>query len=168
MEAAAAVKLEAGCVVGFSKGGDDGNSMGSMKINDSVIDGYTIEAGYAGAALGDWQSSKPFSINNSIVNNCTINYYAAGGGLAGQLKQNLNGYNVRGSDITFAKKGDAATTYKGYIAGNRSGGTIKIVGFQRTGTISEVKLIGNKNASDTMANLYGSAGYVVFADYEGK
>jgi hypothetical protein len=154
----------AGCVVGFSKGGDENNSMGSMKINDSVIDGYTIEAGYAGAALGDWQSSKPFSINNSIVNNCTINYYTAGGGLAGQLKQSLNGYNVRVNNITFTKKGNSNN--KGYIAGKRDGGTIKIVGFQRTGTISEAKLIGN-NTNNVMSDLYGSTGYVVFADYEG-
>ncbi len=157
----------AGCVVGFCKGGDDKQSMGSLKINDSIIEGYTVEAGYAGSALGDWNSSKPFSINNSIVNNCTINYYAAGGGLAGQLKQSLNGYNVRVSEITFTKKGDAETTYRGYIAGKRDGGTIKIVGFQRTGTISEPKLVGN-NTNNVMSDMYGSAGYVVFADYEGK
>lgn len=157
----------AGCVVGFCKGGDDKQSMGSLKINDSIIEGYTVEAGYAGAALGDWNSSRPFSINNSIVKDCNINYYTAGGGLAGQLQQNLNGYNVRVSGIVFTKKGSAATTDKGYIAGNRKGGTIKIVGFQRTGTISEPKLVGN-NTNNVMSDMYGSTGYVVFADYEGK
>ena len=157
----------AGGVLGFCKSGNSTQSMGNFTIKNSIIDNYTIEGNSAGGALGNWQtdSSRSFTIQNSIISNCNIAYTTAGGGLAGSIQQNLNGYNVRVSDITFTKKG--SSNDRGYIAGNRSG-TIKIVGFQRTGTISEVKLIGNKNASDTMANLYGSAGYVVFADYEGK
>ena len=154
----------AGGVLGYCK-----NDMGNFTVKNSTIEGYTIEGVSAGGALGDWQAgaSNYFAIQDSIINNCTVAYTTAGGGLAGSLNRNLNGYNVRVSDITFTKKG--SSNNRGYIAGSRGdNGTIKIVGFQRTGTISEAKLIGNKNASDTMANLYGSTGYVVFADYEGK
>lgn len=162
----------AGCVVGYSKGGGDGDSMGTMKINNSTIEGYTIEAKNAGAVLGDWNSSKPFSITNSVVKKCTVNYYSAGGGLAGQLQQSINGYNVRVSEIQLTKKGSAETTYEGYLLGNRSGGIVKIVGLHRTGTVSPAKLVGSATANATTglyssSDLYGSGGYVIFADYDG-
>ena len=153
----------AGGVLGYCK-----NDMGNFTVKNSTIEGYTIEGVSAGGALGDWQAgaSNHFAIQDSIINNCTVAYTTAGGGLAGSLNRNLNGYNVRVSDITFTKKG--SSNNRGYIAGSRGdNGTIKIVGFQRTGTISEEKLIGNKT-SNIMSEMYGSAGYVVFADYEGK
>ncbi len=157
---------KAGCVVGFSKGGTDGNSMGSLKMLNSTIEGYTVEGHYAGGAMGDWNSSKPFSLINSEIKDCKIVYNAAGGGIAGQLMQSLNGYNVRVSDITFTKKG--SETKQGYIAGDRTG-TIKIVGLHRTGNISEEKLIGTKSYNNTtMDKYYGTGGYVIFADYLGK
>lgn len=148
----------AGGVVGFCK-----NDMGSITMKNSSIDGYTIKGGNAGGVLGDWVANGSFSIINSLVSDCTIRYSSAGGGIAGQLQKALSGYNVRVSDITFAATG---TAKQGYIAGNRSG-TIKIVGFHRTGNITEAKLVGSA-ASDTMPNLYGTGGYVIFADYEGK
>lgn len=147
----------AGGVVGFCK-----NDMGSITMKNSSIDGYTIKGGNAGGVLGDWVANGSFSIINSLVSDCTIRYSSAGGGIAGQLQKALSGYNVRVSDITFAATG---TAKQGYIAGNRSG-TIKIVGFHRTGTISEAKLIGN-NATNKMTDMYGAGGYVIFADYEG-
>ena len=161
----------AGCVVGFSKGGGDGDSMGSLKIYNSTIEGYTVEAKFAGAALGDWESSKPFSINNSVIKNCTINYYDAGGGLAGQLKQHLYGYNVDISGITFQNKG--STVKQGYIVGNKGNdAVIKIAGFLRSGNITEAKLVGSATANAqthlySSTDLYGSGGYVIFADFNG-
>ena len=85
-----------------------------------------------------------------------------------QLQKNLNGYNVDISGISFTAKG---TKKQGYIAGSRSG-IIKIVGFLRSGTVSEPVLVGSANANVTTGrysstNLYGSGGYVIFADYDG-
>ena len=159
-------KSKAGCVVGFCKGGGDGDSMGTLKMINSSVEGYTVEGYDAGGAMGDWNSSKPFSLENSVITDCIIKYTNAGGGIAGQLQQKLNGYNVRVSDITFNKNG--SSNDRGYIAGNRgNNGTIKITGFHRTGTISEAKLIGNY-ANNKMTDMYGSGGYVIFADFEGK
>ena len=151
---------KAGAVVGFCK-----IDMGNITMKNSIIDGYTIDGGYAGGVLGDWQANGTFSIINSTVCNCTVKYSSAGGGIAGQLQKSISGYNVRVSDITFTAAG---TAKQGYIAGNRSSnGIIKVVGFHRTGNITEAKLVGSA-ASDTMPNLYGTGGYVIFADYEGK
>lgn len=159
-------KSKAGCVVGFCKGGGDGDSMGTLKMINSSVEGYTVEGYDAGGAMGDWNSSKPFSLENSVITDCIIKYTNAGGGIAGQLQQKLNGYNVRVSDITFNKNG--SSNDRGYIAGNRgNNGTIKITGFHRTGTISEAKLIGNY-ANNKMTDMYGAGGYVIFADFEGK
>lgn len=155
---------KAGCVVGFCKGGGDGDSMGTLKMLNSTIEGYIVEGYDAGGAMGDWNSSKPFSLVNSVINDCKIVYKNAGGGIAGQLQQKLNGYNVRVSDISFTGTSDN----KGYICGYRNtGGIIKIAGFHRTGTISEAKLIGNY-ATNKMTDMYGAGGYVIFADFEGK
>lgn len=151
----------AGCVVGYCK-----NDMGSITFKNSTIDGYIINGLNAGGVLGDWQASGAFAIQDSIVKNCTINYKNAGGGIAGKLQKDLKGYNVRVSDISFIKQ-TGGTDNRGYIAGNRSGGTIKIVGFQRTGNITEAKIIGN-NTNNKMSDMYNSTGYVIFADYEGK
>ena len=155
----------AGGVLGYCKGGAADQTMGNFTIKNSTIDGYTIEGTYAGGALGDWEaaSSNRFAIQNSVISNCTIAYTTSGGGIAGQLKKNLYGYNVRVSDITFTPSG---TAQQGYITGKRDGGIIKITGFHRTGTISEAKLIGN-NTNNQMTDMYGSGGYVIFADYEG-
>lgn len=150
----------AGGVLGFCKN----DSAPTFNVNNCIIDSYNIEGASSGGLLGNWESTGAFAVNNSVISKCIIKYSTSGGGIAGQLKNNLYGYNVRVSDITFTP---SDTAQQGYICGIRNG-TIKIVGFQRTGTISEPKLIGNKPASDTMANFYGSAGYVVFADYEGK
>ncbi len=150
----------AGGVVGYCK--DD---MGKFTVKNSTIDGYTIEGTYAGGALGNWQaSSNAFSLVNSVISKCVIKYSTSGGGIAGQLKKNLYGYNVRVSDITFTPSG---TAQQGYICGKRDGGVIKISGFHRTGTISEAKLIGN-NTDNKMTNMYGAEGYVIFADFEGR
>lgn len=156
----------AGGVLGFCKYSKDTDRMGNFTVKNSTIDGYTIEGSYSGGALGDWKSSsdKSFKIQDSVISNCTIKYTSAGGGIAGQLQKNLNGYNVRVSDITFTKKDN--TTSQGYVCGNRNGGIIKIAGFHRTGTISEAKIIGN-NTDNQMTNMYGSGGFVIFADYEG-
>ena len=51
---------KAGCVVGFCKGGGDGDSMGTLKMLNSTIEGYIVEGYDAGGAMGDWNSSKPF------------------------------------------------------------------------------------------------------------
>ena len=151
-------------MVGFCKGGGDGDSMGTLKMLNSTIEGYIVEGYDAGGAMGDWNSSKPFSLVNSVINDCKIVYKNAGGGIAGQLQQKLNGYNVRVSDISFTGTSDN----KGYICGYRNtGGIIKIAGFHRTGTISEAKLIGNY-ATNKMTDMYGAGGYVIFADFEGK
>ena len=150
----------AGGIVGYCK--DD---MGKFTVKNSTVDSYTIEGAYAGGALGNWQAnSNAFSLVNSVINNCTVKYSTSGGGIAGQLKKNLYGYNVRVSGITFTPSG---TAQQGYITGKREGGIIKIAGFHRTGTISEAKLIGN-NTDNKMTNMYGAGGYVIFADYEGK
>lgn len=150
----------AGGIVGYCK--DD---MGKFTVKNSTVDSYTIEGVYAGGALGNWQaSSNAFSLVNSVINNCTVKYSTSGGGIAGQLKKNLYGYNVRVSGITFTPSG---TAQQGYITGKRDGGIIKITGFHRTGTVSEAKLIGN-NTDNKMSNMYGTGGYVIFADYEGK
>ena len=150
----------AGGIVGFCK--DD---MGKFTVKNSTVDSYTIEGAYAGGALGNWQAnSNAFSLVNSVINNCTVKYSTSGGGIAGQLKKNLFGYNVRVSDITFKPNG---TSQQGYITGKRDGGIIKITGFHRTGTISEAKLIGNY-ATNKMTDMYGAGGYVIFADFEGK
>ena len=156
----------AGCVVGFCKAGNDTQSMGSLKLFNSTIKGYDIEAAYAGGVLGDWTASKAFSIINSEVYDCDIKYITAGGGIAGRLQKSLDGYNVRMSGISLTKKG--STQKQGYIVGQKeSAATIKIAGFQRIGTISEEKLTGS--ASDyKMSSLYGSGGYVIFADYDGS
>ena len=150
----------AGGIVGFCK--DD---MGKFTVKNSTVDSYTIEGAYAGGALGNWQAnSNAFSLINSVINSCTVKYSTSGGGIAGQLKKNLYGYNVRVSGITFTPSG---TAQQGYITGKRDGGIIKITGFHRTGTISEAKLIGNY-ATNKMTDMYGAGGYVIFADFEGK
>ena len=152
----------AGAVVGFCK-----TDMGNIFLNDSTIEGYTIEGQFAGGVLGDWQANKQFAIKDSVIKDCTIKYNTAGGGIAGQLQKDLYGYNVNISGITFTPKG---TAKQGYITGNRSSGIIKIVGFLRSGTISEAKLVGSATANATTGrysstDLYGSGGYVIFADF---
>ena len=146
----------AGGVVGFCK-----NDMGTFTVMNSRIDGYTIEGNAAGGMLGDWNAnSNAFTIVNSIVSSCNVKYTESGGGIAGNLQKDLRGYNVAISDIAFS----SSKNVQGYIAGKRSG-TIKIVGFLRCGDVSEKRLIGDKTSNDSMTDLYGDKGYVIFADY---
>ncbi|MBO5576699.1 MAG: hypothetical protein J5956_10455 [Ruminococcus sp.] len=162
-------KGKAGCVVGYSKGGDDNNSMGTLILKNSTIEGYSIEGYNAGGVLGDWEANKEFSIKDSVVKDCNIIYTNAGGGIAGNLNKSLFGYNVQISGITFTAK---STAKQGYITGSRGDSSvIKIVGFLRSGTISEPKLVGSATANATTGrysstDLYGSGGYVIFADFD--
>ena len=155
----------AGGVVGFCK--DD---MGKFTVRNSIIEGYTIEGAYSGGALGNWQAtSNAFALVNSVIDKCTVKYTVSGGGIAGQLKKNLYGYNVRVSDITFTT---SSTVQQGYICGKRDGGIIKIAGFLRSGNITEAKLVGSATANAqtnrySVTDLYGSGGYVFFADFNG-
>lgn len=157
-------------------GGYIGNCKSDMQaftLQNCSISGYEIShLTTAGGVLGDWSSgSYNFIVKDFSISDCTIKANNNTGGLAGTYnKKTLQGYNIIAKDLSFGKaSGTGTATYCGYIAGARGNdGTIQIVGFSRQGNIQVLKLVGNKNATDTNANLYNTNGYVFFADYDGK
>lgn len=152
-----------------TSGGFVGDWLGAagynLELTNCEVDNYTIKGDkYCGGISGKSEKANKTILHNVIVNSVSIitNEYA--GGLISNLADGqLEGYNILVNATTFARKSGSGDVAKcGYIAGKNADKPIKLVGYSRQGTISTANVIGNYTT-----NMYGSDGYVVFADYDG-
>ena len=175
---------------GFVGGNGAGDNEAGCVIRNSSIQGYTISGskkvgGLIGARNFDSNKNDNFwytkdtVIENCKISDCIIKGDENVGGLLGYLSfYEFRGYNILANNLTFARySGSGNIIQQGYIVGyvasksetnNKFGDkSVKLVGFTRqnvSATGSE-HLVGN----DTFgADGSGNAGYVIFADYNGK
>ena len=148
----------------------------TITIQQSSIEGYTISGNsYSGGCVGAVghyvdgnEQSTTLNLHNIEVTKCNVSAADNAGGLVGGLVhlrggnmlKNLYGYNILVDDITLTG------TNCGYISGktDKVSSVVKITGFSRQGTISEEKVVGSFPNNTPM---YGTNGYVIFADYNG-
>ena len=151
-------------------------------VNNCLVKGYNItNLRRAGGIVG--YNAQPITINNTEVNALALTSNTAVGGLVGYLNNSLNGYNIRtddlkftpfSSDVSYITGNTTKGNVRGHIVGTNNSKTIKIAGFSRNNLSSSYdcganRMVGNyKDDTDTNVARYGSGGYVIFADYEGK
>ncbi|MBQ7153236.1 MAG: hypothetical protein IJR83_04775, partial [Clostridia bacterium] len=141
------------------------NKTAAVKIIDSKVENYTVRGGQnCGGLVGRKLQNVLLETDNVSVSGVSIKTNSKGGGLVGDMNNGtLSGYNILTDDVTFARYSDSGTVQTwGYVAGRNESKTIKLVGFSRQGTISVPAIVGT-----TSGDLYGSGGYVIFADYDG-
>ena len=155
---------------------------------EEIAGGFIGIIGQRPTNAGD-NYSYTISAENIKVSNCSVtalltsSKYNCAGGLIGahycpsdrQSNRNFYGYNILAKNLTFSG------TNQGYICGWRNNDTycvIKLAGFSRQddrqgGNNKMIKsLVGSyptksaANTSPTSDNLYGTGGYVIFADYK--
>ena len=163
-------------------GGIAGNiTAKSIVVNNCLVDGYTIKSTQrTGGIIGYTQATKT-EIDNTEIKGISLISNSSVGGLVGYLDNPLNGYNIRtdnmrficpnGASFTTADNKGANDNVRGHIVGYNSGKVIKIAGFSRNNFTKDYdtgtdRMIGRYK--DTNTSRYGSGGYVIFADYEGK
>ena len=150
----------------------------NIKIMNSRLSGYTVAGYYSvGGVIGKTSGGNLYKVicDDLTVESVKINGTNDVGGLIGNhTDATLSGYNIEMYDLSFAgyEGTGAPSSNCGYIIGKKSTSTnrtVKIAGFSRqekpNTTIPVGKMVGN--FGDTASNRYGSAGYVVFADYTG-
>lgn len=160
--------LGAGGVIGYTV-----NINNRFTVGNCSIQGYNIESNQnAGGIAGCLNGGNTFKakINDTMISDIKLVASQNSGALAGTLSKNLDGYNILTDLIRYK---NASGNY-GHLVGVNSS-VIKIAGMscQRLRNTAAgnnyslcQKMIGNKGISES--GRYGSGGYVVFADYEGK
>ncbi|MBP0974082.1 MAG: hypothetical protein J5851_09285 [Oscillospiraceae bacterium] len=155
-----------------------GDGTYAFDLQESSIEGYTIEGNIVGGIVGErdsWRHTdgnvpmpdgydmtiKDFSITGCTINGTGSNNVA--GGLIGRVKTPIKGYNIKATDLT------VTGTTKGYILGESADkGVLKLVAFSRQETRSGQTMLPETVGTASFANNdYGNGGYVVFADYTG-
>lgn len=173
--------LGTGGIVGFSS-----NVTKSIVVNNCLVDGYTIKSTQrTGGIVGYTQATKT-EIDNTEIKGISLISNSSVGGLVGYLDNPLNGYNIRtdnlkftpfSSNVSYSTGNTTSGNVRGHIVGTKNTNnlkTIKIAGFSRNNLSSSYdcganRMVGNyKDDTDTTVARYGSGGYVIFADYEGK
>ena len=141
--------------------------------DDNVIDGCSLE-GYdlysaleAGAVSGSSEGGT-INIRNFKVSDTNIHSSKTVGALYGWNKTSILGYNILMNNVLFYNydSDEVPNNECGYLCGNfnDSGRRVKIAGFSRKGIINREKMLGNKSSDYD----FGTDGYVIFSDYEGK
>lgn len=141
--------------------------------DDNVIDGCSLE-GYdlysaleAGAVSGNTDGGT-INIRNFKISDTNIRSSKRVGGLYGWNKTNILGCNILMNNVLFYNydSDEVPNNECGYLCGNfnDSGKRVKIAGFSRKGIINREKMLGNKSSDYD----FGTGGYVIFSDYEGK
>lgn len=145
-----------------------------ITISTTEVKGYTIKgAANCGGIAGRKLIANTMNLQNVKTDGVSILTNSNGGGLVGEMNNgNLYGYNILVNNLSFNRySGTGNVASWGEIAGYNNNKPIKLAGFsrqdKRTGDNNTMisALVGSKvnNSSD-----YGSGGYVIFADYDGK
>lgn len=168
------VTTDKGCVIASTSSDGSGGFVGKyekkapIEIIDSEINNYTISStnstGNCGGLVGQMSQNQNLICKNITVSGVNIKANSNGGGMVGNMVNGtMLGYNILVENLTFARNsGTGAVTSWGYIAGKNADKPIKLAGFSRQGTIGVAATVGSYTT-----NMYGSGGYVVFADYNG-
>ena len=137
----------------------------AITVNNGSVTGYNIEdKWFSGGIIGCCQSAGALSISNVKISECTLKADKNLGDIVGFLKAcPLNGYNILTSNNTHALFDTDDGKKWGQIIGWNEGVNVKLVGYSRQGSSLEAAI---SNAAEN-APVYGSNGYVVFADYNG-
>lgn len=169
-----------------------GTTDGTMEftLKDSSIEGYSISGKIVGGIVGQrnsWRTdiggsalkykSEPAGTNhndgfdmrieNFDLSKCTITGIGSNtiaGGLIGEVKTPIKGYNIHTKDLSIT--GDTV----GYVIGKMDDsdkGLIKLVAFSRQETRSNQTMLATIVGTKTGSFEYGNGGYIVFADYIG-
>lgn len=168
------VTTDKGCVIESTNNNGSGGFVGNynksaqIEITDSEINNYTISStnstGNCGGLVGQMSQNQNLICKNITVSGVNIKANSNGGGMVGNMVNGtMLGYNILVDNLTFARNsGTGAVTSWGYIAGKNADKPIKLAGFSRQGTIGVAATVGSYTT-----DMYGSGGYVVFADYNG-
>lgn len=179
-----------GGILGLSplQGTTDGTM--DFTLRDSSIEGYTISGKIVGGIVGQrdsWRTSISGSasryksdpvgknyndgfdmrIENFDISKCTITGTGSNtiaGGLIGEVKTPIKGYNIHAKDLTVT--GDTV----GYVIGKMDGsdkGLVQLVAFSRQETRNNKTMLATIVGTKTGSFEYGNGGYIVFSDYNG-
>ena len=181
--------MNSGSFIGGSGNGDD---EAGFIIKNSSIQKYTISGTEkVGGIVGgrSFRSDKSdtnttydrnFTLQNVKISECTIKGNNYVGSILGYLDwYELRGYNIQCNKVTFSPYTATSISNLGYVVGyvsevpptqrsNKSGyKAVKLVGFtrQNVAEVGSEHLVGNDTFGTDSS---GNAGYVIFADYNGK
>ncbi|MCR4794882.1 MAG: hypothetical protein K5898_06905 [Ruminococcus sp.] len=158
------------CVGGFISGCAGAHNTQLSTIQNSYIEGYTIEGHNVGGIIGR-TTFKPAYLKNLYVKDCdiVINKNSGGreGGIVGYSNQNLSGYNLATYNVNYLKRSDATTTVDntanaGFILGgnNDENKIDKFIGIGAYHTTDS-----KVPAAVVKTNGTNNGNFFVFADY---
>lgn len=157
------------CVGGFISGCAGSDDKEFSVIQNSYIEGYSIEGNNVGGIIGR-TTFKPAYLKNLYVKDCdiVINRSSGGneGGIVGYSNQNLSGYNLATYNVNYLRRSSNTltdnTTNAGFILGKNSDNNkqdkfIGIGAYHTTDSKVPTNVV-NTNGTNT-------ANFFVYADY---